>query len=156
VGGRPCVRLTWPFVNQEQAFWCGARAFVDPGFGEGFTRYWQEQSNPLGYSAIAALSANTLGLPLTPWSVRLPSVGGGVALVLAGWLLARELRPDEPRLFQAWAGVVTLNPLVWVYGRRPPTPCRRPRDLARRSRSWAAGSAAGTRSRPPCSPSRCS
>jgi hypothetical protein len=107
--------LNRPFVNQEQAFWCGARAFVDPGFEEGFARYFREQSNPLGYSAIAAFSTSALGLPLAPWSLRLPSVAGGVLLLLAGWLLARERRPDEPRLFQAWAGVVTLNPLVWVY-----------------------------------------
>jgi len=107
--------LTRPFVNQEQVFWCAARAFVDPGFEEGFARYWREQSNPLGYSAIAAFSASALGLPLTPWSVRLPSLAGGVILLVAGWVLARELRPDEPRLYRAWAGVVTLNPLVWVY-----------------------------------------
>ncbi len=107
--------LDRPFVNQEQAFWCGARALLDPGFAEGFARYWREQANPLGYSAIAALATKALGLPLAPWSLRLPSLAGGVLLLLGGWLLARELRPRDPRLFAAWAGVVTLSPLVFVY-----------------------------------------
>jgi hypothetical protein len=109
------IWLGRPFVNQEQAFWSGARALVEPGFEEGFTRYWRDQAHPLGYPAIAAASTRLLGLPLAPWSVRLPSVAGGVVLLLAGWLLARRLRPEDAILFQAWAGAVTLNPLVFVY-----------------------------------------
>jgi hypothetical protein len=108
--------LARPFVNQEQAFWCAARAFLEPAFGEGFARYFRDQSNPLGYSAIAALSTRALGLPLSAWSVRLPTLAGGVLLLVGGWILARELHPDEPWLFSLWAGVVVLNPLVWVYG----------------------------------------
>jgi hypothetical protein len=107
--------LSAPYVNLEWAFSEAAQALADPAHREGLDRYWAVQANPLGYALLTATLLKGLGLPATSWVIRLPSLLGGVLLLVAGRLLFRPAAGDRPDLFGLWCAAVTLNPLVWCY-----------------------------------------
>lgn len=107
--------LNAPFVNFEYAFSEATHALTDPTYTQGLDRYWFSQANPLGYSAVAALIMKTLHLDNSFWACRLPSLMAGMAILFAGWILVREIGASSAKLFNLWAAVTTLNPLVWVY-----------------------------------------
>ncbi len=109
------LHLGEPFVNQEFAFSEAARSLRDPTYPDGLARYWTHQANPLGYSAATALLLKVLSLPQTFWSVRLPSLLGGLALLLAGRVACWKCEGARADLFNLWCALCTLNPLAWFY-----------------------------------------
>ena len=111
------VVLNEPFVNFEYAFSEAARALAHPHYTQGMASYWAYQANPLGYSAIAALWLRLFDLPAAFWTVRIPALLGGCAVLFAGkkFYLGLGLGLDRIGLFFLWAGATTLSPMMWIY-----------------------------------------
>ena len=114
--------LNTGFVNQEFAFSDAARSLAGLDDGRGLARYWEYQANPLGYSFVASLfmrlwppaSLGSTG-PDAFWVARLPALMGMVLLLFGGWWLMRQQPAERRGGFAIWAGLATLNPLVWLY-----------------------------------------
>jgi hypothetical protein len=109
------IVLNEPFVNLEYAFSEAARALAHPHYTEGLVRYWANQANPLGYSAITAVWLRLFDLPAAFWTVRIPALLGGCAILFAGRNFYLALGLHRTGLFFLWAGALTLSPMVWIY-----------------------------------------
>lgn len=110
------IYLNTPWVNFEDLFAEAARTILNPSYSIGIENYWKDEANPLGYSLIAALFASFLGISF--WSVRVPSLLGGIAILLAGWVFYRKCNFKQNSLFFLWVIFLSLNPLVWIYSGR--------------------------------------
>ena len=75
------------------------------------------QGNPLGYSAISALVNGIFHFPVGFWSVRIPSLAGGLMVILAGGWIAKKFNFNRSHFF-LWAALIIFSPLIWVYAGR--------------------------------------
>lgn len=110
------IYLNTPWVNLEYAFGEAARGILNPYYTTGFEKYWEVEANPLGYSLITASIASFLGISF--WSIRIPSLLGGIAILVAGWLFYRSKDFKNNSLFFLWTAIISTNPLVWIYSGR--------------------------------------
>ena len=106
-----------PFVNQEYVFAEAAKSLLSPQYRIGLENYWNVQANPLGYSAISALVNGIFHFPVGFWSVRIPSLAGGLMVILAGGWIAKKFNFNRSRFF-LWAALIIFSPLIWVYAGR--------------------------------------
>jgi hypothetical protein len=107
------VYLNAPFVNQECVFSEAAQGIVNPAYAIGLEKFWKMQANPLGYPLVTAITISILNTSF--WSVRLPSLFGGIAILLSGWAFYRNSDNQNDHLFFLWITTTMLNPLVWMY-----------------------------------------
>ena len=110
------IYLNTPWVNLEYAFGEAARGILNPYYTTGFEKYWEVEANPLGYSLITASIASFLGISF--WSIRIPSLLGGIAILVAGWLFYRSKDFKNNALFFLWTAIISITPLVWIYSGR--------------------------------------
>jgi len=107
------IYLNTNWVNNEYVFSGAVKSILDPDYSIGLEKYWELQANPLGYSLITALFASFLGISL--WSVRIPSLLGGITILLAGWAFYHNKNLKNDSLFLLWIATVAFNPLIWMY-----------------------------------------
>lgn len=107
------IYINTHWVNNEYVFSGAVKTILDPEYSVGLENYWKLQANPLGYSLITALLAFFVGISL--WSVRIPSLLGGIAILLAGLAFYRNKNLKNDSLFLLWIATVAFNPLIWMY-----------------------------------------
>ncbi|MFN3533170.1 MAG: ArnT family glycosyltransferase [Candidatus Brocadia sp.] len=110
------IYLNTPWVNLEYSFAEATRTILNPNYNIGLEHYWEIEANPLGYSLVTAIIASFLDISF--WSVRIPSLLGGIAILFAGWAYYRKCKFKQNSLFMLWALFFSLNPLVWIYSGR--------------------------------------
>lgn len=110
------IYLNTPWVNLEYSFAEATRTILNPDYTIGLKHYWEIEANPLGYSLIAAVVASFLNVSF--WSVRIPSLFGGIVILFAGWVFYRSKNFKNDSLFFLWVAAITINPLVWIYSGR--------------------------------------
>lgn len=102
-------------VNLEFAFQEAAKTLATPDYSEGADRYFTYQANPLGFSLLTAGLWKLTHLPPSFWSPRLLSLAGAIAVLYSGYQWFRLFRPGAIQLFNLWAAVTALCPLMWIY-----------------------------------------
>ncbi|GAN33347.1 MAG: hypothetical protein DYG83_11775 [Candidatus Brocadia sp. AMX2] len=110
------IYLNTPWVNFEYSFAEASRGILDTTYTVGLEKYWEVEANPLGYSLVTAIIASFLDISF--WSVRIPSLAGGIAILVAGWIFHHSKNFKNDSLFFLWAAIISLNPLVWIYSGR--------------------------------------
>jgi len=110
------IYLNTPLVNYEYTIFEAVKSLLNPNYTKGMDIYWSKQANPLGYSLVAATSAYFFGISY--WSIRLPSMLGGVFILLAGFIYFHIKYYEKKILLIIWVLMVSLNPLFWVYSGR--------------------------------------
>ena len=103
------------YVNLEYPFSMAARALADPSQSGLIDNYFAVQANPLGYSFVLALLYKIVGYHDWFWLAKLPSLCGGLMIIIAGWMLTRERWANTRSLFYFWSGLVILNPLIIAF-----------------------------------------
>lgn len=110
------IYLNTPWVNFEYSFAEATRGILDSTHTIGLDKYWEVQANPLGYSLVTAVIVPFLGISF--WSIRIPSLLGGLAILVVGWIFYRSRNFKNDSLFFLWTAIISLNPLVWIYSGR--------------------------------------
>ena len=103
------------YVNLEYPFSMAARALADPSQSGLIDSYFAVQANPLGYSFVLALLYKIVGYHDWFWLAKLPSLCGGLMIIVSGWILTRERWANTRSLFYFWSGLVILNPLIIAF-----------------------------------------
>ena len=103
------------YVNLEYPFSMAARALADPSQSGLIDSYFAVQANPLGYSFVLALLYKIVGYHDWFWLAKLPSLCGGLMIIVAGWMLTRERWANTRSLFYFWSGLIILNPLIIAF-----------------------------------------
>lgn len=103
------------YVNLEYPFSMAARALSDSSQSGLIDSYFAVQANPLGYSFVLAVLYKIVGYHDWFWLAKLPSLCGGLMIIIAGWMLTRERWANTRSLFYFWSGLVILNPLIIAF-----------------------------------------
>ena len=103
------------YVNLEYPFSMAARALSDSSQSGLIDSYFAVQANPLGYSFVLAVLYKIVGYHDWFWLAKLPSLSGGLMIIIAGWMLTRERWANTRSLFYFWSGLVILNPLIIAF-----------------------------------------
>ena len=103
------------YVNLEYPFSMAARALADPSQSGLIDSYFAVQANPLGYSFVLALLYKIVVYHDWFWLAKLPSLCGGLMIIVAGWMLTRERWANTRSLFYFWSGLIVLNPLIIAF-----------------------------------------
>ena len=103
------------YVNLEYPFSMAARGLSDSRFTDQIAFYFEIQANPLGYSFVLAIIYKIFGYHDWFWLAKLPSLGGALMIIFAGWMLTRDRWHGRRSLFYFWSSLIILNPLFVAF-----------------------------------------
>jgi hypothetical protein len=103
------------YVNFEYPFSMAARALSDSRYTGQIDTYFAVQANPLGYSFVLAIIYKIFGYHDWFWLAKLPSLCGGLMIIVSGWILTRDRWHDRHLLFYFWSSLIILNPLFFAF-----------------------------------------
>jgi hypothetical protein len=110
--------INTPLVNHEWVFFEGVKGIVNENYREGLQYYFSNQANPLGLSICASIINIISGLPVSYWSIRVPSLLG-VILVLYSFLSLNSYRNEKTGILSSiLCSLVVLSPLIWIFSGR--------------------------------------
>ncbi len=103
------------YVNLEYPFSMAARALSDSQYAGQIDTYFAVQANPLGYSFVLAIIYKIFGYHDWFWLAKLPSLCGGLMIIVSGWILTRDRWQGRRSLFYFWSSLIILNPLFFAF-----------------------------------------
>ena len=103
------------YVNLEYPFSMAARALSDSRYAAQIDTYFANQANPLGYSFVLAIIYKIFGYHDWFWLAKLPSLCGGLMIIVSGWILTRDRWQGRRSLFYFWSSLIILNPLFIAF-----------------------------------------
>jgi 4-amino-4-deoxy-L-arabinose transferase-like glycosyltransferase len=110
--------INTPLVNYEWVFFEGVKGIVNENYWEGLQYYFTYQANPLGLSICASITNIIFGLPVSYWSIRIPSLLG-LILILYSFLSFTRYRNGKTGILSSiWCSLVILSPLIWILSGR--------------------------------------
>jgi hypothetical protein len=110
--------INTPLVNYEWMFFEGVRGIVDENYREGLQCFFSNQANPIGLPICASITNIIFGLPVSYWSIRIPSLLG-VILILYSFLSFNSYRNGKTGILSSiWCSLVVLTPLIWIFSGR--------------------------------------
>jgi hypothetical protein len=110
--------INTPLVNYEWVFFEGVKGIVYENYREGVLSFFTYQANPIGLSICASITNIIFGLPVSYWSIRIPSLLG-VILILYSFLSFNSYRNGKTGILSSiWCSLVVLSPLIWILSGR--------------------------------------
>jgi len=103
------------YNNYEYPFVLAARALTSSTDASLMDAYWPSIANPLGYSILVSLLFRIIELRDAFWISRIPALLGAILILLAGWLMTKNLWRERRRNFYIWAVLVVLQPMIAVF-----------------------------------------
>ena len=103
------------YNNYEYPFVLAARGLADSASASLIDAYWPSIANPLGYSLLLSLLYRFFGFSDAFWVSRLPALSGMVLILVAGWLMTKNLWVKKRNLFYIWATLVVIQPMTAVF-----------------------------------------
>jgi len=104
------------YVNLEYPFSMAARALSDSQYAAQMDVYFANQANPLGYSFVLAIIYKIFGYHDWFWLAKLPSLCGGLMIIVSGWILTRDRWHDRRSFFYFWSSLIILHPMIIAFG----------------------------------------
>ena len=112
------VYINTPLINFEWMFLEGVKGIVYENYPEGLQYYFANQANPIGLAIFASITNIIFGLPVSYWSIRIPSLLG-VILILYSFLSFSNYRNIKAGILSSiWCSLVVLSPLIWIFSGR--------------------------------------
>jgi len=104
------------YVNLEYPFSMAARALSDSRYAGQIDTYFAVQANPLGYSFVLAIIYKIFGYHDWFWLAKLPSLCGGLMIIVSGWILTRDRWHGQRSSFYFWSSLIILHPMIFAFG----------------------------------------
>lgn len=102
------------YNNYEYLFVYAARALSSSADATMMDAYWVS-ANPLGYSLIVAVFYRVFGFEDVFWISRIPALLGAILILIAGWLMTKNLWRERRHNFYFWAVLMVLHPMIAVF-----------------------------------------
>jgi len=110
--------INTPLVNNEWVSLEGVKGILYENYREGLNCYFFNQANPIGFSICASIINIIFGLPVSYWSLRIPSLLG-VILILYSFLSFTSYRNGKTGILSTiWCSLIVLSPLIWIFSGR--------------------------------------
>ena len=110
--------INTPLVNGEWMFFEGAKGIVYENYREGLQYFFSYQANPIGLSVCASIINIIFGLPVSYWSIRIPSLLGVILILYSFLSFNRYSNGKTGILSSIWCSLVILTPLIWIFSGR--------------------------------------